>query len=213
MTTPHDPTPPPPKLSLFEAAKNIADTLAGMQNPEQERVLRWVAESLGIQLATPAPAHRLSHEAPPPSPGGGTPPPPPTDRPKDIRSFKDEKQPKSDNQYAAVVAYYYRFEAPEGQRRDTVNAEVLQESTRQSGWKRLAAPRVTLSNAMVQGYLDRTDRGEYRINTVGENLVAMTLPGGGDNGGSPARNRSGRRKAAKKVAKKAGKRTRKDRGE
>jgi hypothetical protein len=36
-----------------------------------------------------------------------------------------------------------------------------------------------LNNAKNQGYLNPAARGEYAINTVGENLVAMTLPGGG----------------------------------
>lgn len=190
------------KPTVFEAAKTVSDTIKSMDKADQERVLRWVAESLGIALAAPQPAGAPAMSQSPLSPPAT--PPPQNDRPRDIKSFKDEKQPKSDNQYAAVVAYYYRFEAPESQRRETINAETLQESTRQSGWKRLAAPRMTLNNAMAQGYLDRTDRGEYRINTVGENLVAMTLPGGGDNGGSVTRARTTKKKAAKKVAKKAG---------
>jgi hypothetical protein len=28
------------------------------------------------------------------------------------------------------------------------------------------------------GYLDSSERGKFSINSVGENLVAMTLPGG-----------------------------------
>jgi hypothetical protein len=210
MSTPQDHKTAP---NAFEAAKSIAEKLGDFEKAEQERILRWVAESLGIQLAAPMSAPQPAYHTLPPTHGGGPPPLPyPAVRPKDIKTFKEEKQPKSDNQYAAVVAYYYRFEAPEGQRRDTINAETLQESTRQSGWKRLAAPGMTLTNAMTQGYLDRVDRGEYRINTVGENLVAMTLPGGGDNGGA-ARKRGGRKRAAKKAAKKVGKKARKGGGE
>ena len=36
------------------------------------------------------------------------------------------------------------------------------------------------NNAKGAGYLDCTSRGEFTINSVGENLVAMTLPGGAD---------------------------------
>lgn len=200
------PASPPVQHSVFDAAKSIVQTLGGMKmKQEQERALRYAAEELGIALAAPGVPAPHSPQHPPTlqSAGGGA-PASPADRPKDIKSFKEEKQPKSDNQYAAVVAYYYRFEAPEGQRKDTINAEALQESTRQSGWKRLAAPRMTLSNAMAVGYLDRADRGEYKINTVGENLVAMTLPGGADNGsGGGGRLRAGRKTVSNKTSKKA----------
>ncbi len=198
------PAQPVASPSVFDAAKSIAQTLGDMKTKtEQERALRYAAEELGITLAAPSAApHHAPHHAPIPPPTGGSGPQKPlADRPKDIKSFKEEKLPKSDNQYAAVVAYYYRFEAPEGQRKETINAETLQESTRQSGWKRLAAPRNTLNNAMAVGYLDRSDRGEYKINTVGENLVAMTLPGGADNGGgSGTRSRGGRKKVAKRTS-------------
>jgi hypothetical protein len=39
-------------------------------------------------------------------------------------------------------------------------------------------PNKTLNNAKGLGYLDSPERGQFTINTVGENLVAMTLPGG-----------------------------------
>jgi len=40
-------------------------------------------------------------------------------------------------------------------------------------------PTSTLNNALRSGYLDKgSKRGTFRINAVGENLVAMTLPGG-----------------------------------
>jgi hypothetical protein len=97
----------------------------------------------------------------------------------DIKSFVAAKDPKSDNQFAATVAYYYRFEAPENQRADSITAETLQEATRLSGRNRLGDPGKTLRNAKDQGYLDAADRGAFKINSVGENLVAMTLPGQG----------------------------------
>jgi hypothetical protein len=35
----------------------------------------------------------------------------------------------------------------------------------------------TLNNAMKAGYFDRAAHGQFKLNAVGENLVAMTLPG------------------------------------
>lgn len=189
--------------NVFDSAKAIVDVLAGIQKNDQERVLRWVAESLGIQFGVPTPPP--SHHATPHLTVAGPPQPTPPVRAQDIRSFVQAKQPKSDMQFAAVVAYFYRFEAPTEQRRDSINSDCLQEATRLSGRDRLGNPNATLNNAVAQGYLDRADRGEFTISTVGENLVAMTLPGTGDNGGSGSRARSTRKRASKKAAKKKAK--------
>ncbi len=197
MTTSHD-NAPTPKRSVFESAKNIADILTGVPKVEQEQAIRWVAESLGLQLTAPSPVLLPGQLGPTAPPGGNALPATPA-RAQDIRAFVQAKQPKSDNQFAAVVAYFYRFEAATEQRRDSIDADCLQEATRLSDRDRLGNPRATLNNAVAQGYLDRAGRGDFAINTVGENLVAMTLPGSGDNGGSNTRSRGGRKKAGKKT--------------
>src|SRR6266487_5546433 len=93
----------------------------------------------------------------------------------DIKQFTDSKAPKSDQQFAAVVAHYYRFDAPPEERRETINVQVLADAARRAGRKRPG--RLTLNNAKNQGYFDSVGRGEFKLNTVGENLVAITLPG------------------------------------
>lgn len=165
----------------FDVAKKVSDELKVIPKDRQARVLRWVAETLGIESVAPtAPdtpgsppdSNRVvtdatrSHQQ-----GPGT--------SKDIRAFTVEKAPQSDNQFAAVVAYYYRFEAPVSQRKTAIGGAELQEAARLAGRRRLSNPRQTLKNAKNMGYLDNIDRGQFAINTVGENLVAMTLPGGG----------------------------------
>jgi hypothetical protein len=158
----------------FEAAKSVADLLKGMDAERQIRILRWVSESLGITQVLPQQREPASVNPMPdlrsPLPSVGA---------TDIKSFVASKDPKSDNQFAATVAYFYRFAAPQHERRDSITAEVLQEATRLAGRARLGDPGKTLRNAKDTGYLDATDRGEFKINTVGENLVAMTLPGTG----------------------------------
>lgn len=191
----------------FEAAKNIADELNSLTPEQQARVLRWVAESCGItpSLPTPAPAPAQN---PPTAPAQHTPPPAPTTA-QDIKSFITAKNPTSDNQLAAVVAYYHRFAAPEPQRKETINADDLQEACRLANRDRLGDPGKTLRNAKDYGYLDLVSRGQFGINTVGENLVAVTLPS--DGSGTP-RKRATRKKArtktkaTKKATKKASKR-------
>lgn len=200
------------KTSPFDAAKLIAENLAQFAKPEQERILRWVAEQLGIQSSGTQPGPQVSEVHPAPQVPGRPPPRAPVTQPlKDIRTFVLEKRPKSDIQYAAVVAYYFRFEAPPDQRRDTIGAGVLEESARQVGRKRFSRARKVLADAMSRGYLDREDLGEYRINTVGENLVAMTLPGGSEDNASRSQSPARKRKTSPKPVRNAVRRTRKPR--
>jgi len=163
----------------FDIAKGIFDQLKDLPVERQQRLLRWIAEGLGVSpVGAPAGSPHLGGNAPPevamqPPSGSGA-------GSTDIKSFIATKSPKSDQQFAAAVAYYYRFEAPPAERRDSLNGEVLQEAARLAGRKRPANPRVTLNNAKAAGYLDSSSPGEFTINSVGENLVAMTLPGGAD---------------------------------
>lgn len=108
-------------------------------------------------------------------------------------------------QFAAVVAYYYRFEAKPDEQLESISADVLQNAARLANRHRLSRPRQTLINAKQQGYLDQVDRGQYRINSVGENLVAMTLPGTEAPAAPSGRTRTaktGRKKVSPKKARK-----------
>lgn len=188
----------------FDVAKSLFDHLRPLDRERQQRILRWVAESLEITLHV-KPTGSLAVAEPPPSGEQPQIPSSPQTRESqgaDIRTFVDNKSPKSDVQFAAVVAYYYRFEAPQADRRETITSELLQASSRLTGRKRLDKPNTTLNNAKNLGYLDSAGRGEFRINTVGENLVAMTLPSGqgeAPSGGSsqrPPRKRTGKKRSA-----------------
>lgn len=119
---------------------------------------------------------------------------------RDICNRFGVHEQKSDNQFAAAVAYYYKFEAPEASRKDTITAEDLVEACRMVQRKRPSSPAQVLINTLAQGLLDKSERGQYRLNSVGENLVAMVLPGQ-DGGGS------GTKRTAKKPAKKKAKRS------
>jgi hypothetical protein len=88
-----------------------------------------------------------------------------------IRDFVAAKNPKNDNQFVAVVAYCFRFEAPPGQRKEFITSDDLQEACRQAGRERLKNPISTLNNAHCVGLLDRTKVGEFTVNAVGENTT------------------------------------------
>lgn len=66
-------------------------------------------------------------------------------------------------------------------------------------------PYQTLSNAHNLGLLDRgSEKGMFTINTVGENLVAMTLPDG-SSGAKPGKKRPGKKAGGERSAKKTAK--------
>jgi len=158
--------------NVFDAAKAVAELLKGLEKDRQAQVLRWVAEDLKISVNLATGVQGEDIRATPPmadfTPGVQL---------KDIKTFAESKSPKSDTQFAAVVAYYYRFEAPPDDRKGTISATLLQEAARLVGRKRFPKPGDTLNNAKKQGYLDSAGHGAFKINSVGENLVAMTLPG------------------------------------
>ena len=147
----------------LDAAKMIVVALKGLQKNQQERAIRYASETLGLSTAQPvqpnAPAHVVE-----PSPTGHQ-PDHSAKRAVDIKQFSESKSPKSDNQFAAVVAYYYRFEAPVEQRRDSIDDAVLRDAARLVVRKRPS--RMTLNNAKNRGYLDAIGGGNFRINTVG----------------------------------------------
>jgi len=180
----------------FDIGKAIFDQLKDLPPERQQRVLRWVAEGLGVpQTAIAAqPLQRSGVQNSPPAPQlgqpGGT-------SGTDIKTFIANKAPKSDQQFAAAAAYYYRFEAPPAERRESIDGDLLQEAARLAGRNRFGSPRATLNNTKKAGYLDSTTPGVFTINSVGENLVAMTLPGG-EAGARQAKKPRAKKKKAKK---------------
>lgn len=150
----------------LEAVRTVVDALQGFEADDQRRILRWAQEKLGLVTTAGRVAVASAEELQPSILGT-----------RDIRSFLDEKRPASDIHFAAAVAYFYAFEAPVSERKQDISASDLQEAARMAGRERLTRPIVTLHNAVKSGYLNKgPDRGSFRINTVGENLVAMAMP-------------------------------------
>lgn len=152
----------------LEAVREISQILEKFEPDEKARIVRWVLEKTGIAPTESLSATHGHHPIPLGTSGGS----------KDIRSFVTSKSPNSDNQFAAVVGYYYAFEAAPTESKKTITSADLIDACRKAGRARLGDPVKTLSNAHSMGYFDKVGRGEYKLNTVGENLVAMTLPAG-----------------------------------
>ncbi|MCR9232184.1 MAG: hypothetical protein NXI29_14330 [bacterium] len=191
----------------LEAVRTLVGTLEPFEPKTQVRIIRWACEKLGVNF--PA-----SHSSDIVNQGGGqklnkvdgqlTPPAAHGHRGLDIKSFIAEKDPSSNNEFAACVAYYYRFEAPAGAEKEAINGDDLLDACRLAGRNRLSSPNQTLINAHTSGLVDKAEeRGKYIISTVGENLVAMTLPSDGT--AKRAMSAGGKKRAKAKAAKKTSK--------
>jgi hypothetical protein len=179
----------------FDAVRTIVNTLESFGPDDQNRILRWAAEKLGLSQ----PPKSAGHQTPDPTLGRQADLPRPSPGAINIKSFVASKKPKSDSQFAAVVAYYHRFEAPE--KKDSITKADLLDACRQANYQRPPAPGQTLRNAVNAGLLDKAERGAFSVNSVGENLVAVTLPGEGTSPVDAPLARRPRRKRAKNAPK------------
>ena len=190
------------KVDDLEAVRILAETLQPFTSEDRERIIRWAREKLGMTAGVaPAPATRppISVDTPRDSAvavsQGGV----------DIKTFVTEKAPKSDVHFAATVAYFYQFKSPESQRKDSITKEDLVKACREVQRKQPKVPAQVLVNAYHDGLFDRGGKGSYKLNSVGENLVAMALPGTNDTAKAPKRTRKAATRKAqpkKKVARK-----------
>ena len=173
MTTPPDKTP-----DEFDALRTVIQTVAAFSPEVQKWILLQAAGKIGIAVAGGGmgDTNRESGTVVGEGSGGNK----PDNIPVDIKTFTRSKNPKNDIQFATVVAYYYRFEAKEEERKTSINGDDLEEACRQVNWKRLNRPSMTLVNTANAGLLNKAGNGSYTINAVGENLVAMTLPSGSE---------------------------------
>jgi len=162
----------------LQAVRDLVDALQPFDDIERDRIIRWAREKLG--MGVPASIGAPSVGAPTleaASSSGGA--PPSLEAAQDISSFIAKKDPKSDVHFAAAVAYYYQFLAPASERKAAITREDLIDACRKATRRRPKTPAQVLVNAYHQGFLDRGERGQYRLNSVGENLVAMVLPSDG----------------------------------
>jgi hypothetical protein len=164
----------------IEAIHVVLGALEALQPPVRQAVLEYVLKRLKLPVpfaGTPIPA---------PQPVIGTvdevpAPPAAVDDSRStgavhIRTFKDEKKPRSANEMAALVAYYLENLASE--RKKTVNTKDIETYFKIANFPLPGQVRVTLPNAKAAGYFDPAGDGEYRLNAIGHNLVVHSMPRG-----------------------------------
>jgi hypothetical protein len=157
----------------LNAISAIIKALDGLEGETIQRVFDYVLGRLSITRTTP-----FSKSTPVSVVASGhtnleaT----PTMRRASIRDLKEEKNPESSNQMAALVAYYLSEIAPEGEGKMAISSSDLEKYFKQAGFKLPRSIPQTLPNATAAGYFDAEGNGKYRLNAVGYNLIAHGLP-------------------------------------
>ncbi len=186
----------------LKAIKTISEALAPLDAEARERALSYAMQHLGIgapPLLSGRSVDQLEREAiPSPEGVGSSPSIEPPSRVSDIRSLKEQKRPSTDVEMATLTAYYLRHLAPKEERKEEIGTEDIEKYFVQADYPLPSDKRYTLPNAKKAGYLESASRGKYKMNSVGHNLVAHSMP----------RTESGTEAKAKKMAaRKTGKKT------
>jgi len=186
------------------AIKAVAEALQPLGDAARCHVIAYVSEALGIATTPASPADLVpGHERLPVEPVAMMNEPTALSAlPSDIRSLKEQKQPRSANEMAALVAYYVSEMLPSDERRPVVTSADIDKYFKQANYRLPGRVAQTLPDAARAGYFDVVDRGQYRLNPVGYNLVVHGLPSAGADGTS--RSPRSRKTTKKATAKKAG---------
>ena len=101
----------------LEAVRAVIEAISDFEAADQERILRWAREKVGLaveQPTRPPPGVHPPATLEPAHHHLGTSP----SRKTDIKSFVESKTPQNDTQFTAVVAYYHQFEVPDEDKKD-----------------------------------------------------------------------------------------------
>ncbi|TMQ26355.1 MAG: hypothetical protein E6K65_15260 [Nitrospirae bacterium] len=162
------------------AIKAVLSALAPLSEKAQVSVLEYVTKrlelpvGLGLQIPTLHPGPPLQEL------------PPIQTTPAHIKDLKSQKKPRSANEMAAIVAYYLSNSAPADKRKATINQKDIETFFKIAEFPLPEQVRATLPNAKNAGYFDLAGDGEYKLNAVGHNLVAHSMPRGSGSAGKPA---------------------------
>lgn len=178
----------------IEAIRTVLSALEPLDAAARESVLDYVCKRLNIQRAAPLSLSTTPQINPPSI--AATPVHPAASQQVHIKDFKEEKQPRTAIEMAALVAYYLENLAPGGDRKDSVGPEDLDTYFKIAEFKLPAQQRFTLVNARNAGYFDLVGGGKYKLNAVGHNLVVHSMPRKG-NAGSTARKRATKKRKQK----------------
>lgn len=160
------------KKSLGQAIDEVVQAIEALDESSRLTAVKAACEHLNLPLGLP-----VTHA---PTPPGQTTPPTPGSPPAhvtiDIRSLKESKSPGNAVEMACVVAYYLENHAPEKEKRSEILRKDIEKYFKQADFPLPKVPGQVVLDAKAAGYLDSAGRGKYKLNPVGHNLVAHTLP-------------------------------------
>jgi hypothetical protein len=167
----------------LQAMQQVIKALESLDSDARTRVLTYVFQRLHLSLANHNPL-TTSPEMSSPSmlPISDIPQAAAGVTVADIRSLKEAKQPKSDNQMATLVAYYLKEVAPVNDRKEVISQEDIEKYFKQAGFPLPNRLSMTLVNCKNAGYFDSAGVGLYKLNPVGHNLVAHGMPSSSGDG-------------------------------
>ena len=169
------------KLTLGQAIDQIIDALDSLEQDARQTAIDAACSHLGIQprVGSPSPpAQRPSVSSMFSQPSQKVSQPKGTQKTEidDIRTLKEQKNPKSAKQMACVVAYYLKELVADSEKKETVSNQDLEKYFKQAGFKLPKVISQVLPDAKASGYFESVGKGNYKLNAVGYNLVAHTLP-------------------------------------
>ncbi|HMJ43618.1 MAG TPA: hypothetical protein VK522_15210 [Pseudolabrys sp.] len=179
----------------LQAIKTLQETLGPLSSEVRARVIDYVFRVLGISGGAPAASLPPLAAVAPPVPIAIQ-PSSPLHATGDILSLKEEKGPTTGTQMIAVVAYYLAHLAPPHERKDFITTDEIQKYFVQAKYPMPGSLAQALVNAKNAGYLDFLEKGKYRLNSVGYNLVAHKMPQGK---AASRQNARGKKKPAKRA--------------
>lgn len=158
------------KATLGQAIDSMIEALEPLDIVSRQTAVNAVCAHLGLESSI---KNSSSEESTPLKPDNNN----SSNLVIDIRTFKDQKNPKTAVQMACLVAYYLQELAPQNERKETINSTDLTKYFKQAGYKLPKAIPQLLPDARVAGYFESAPgKGEYSLNAVGYNLVAHNLP-------------------------------------
>ena len=162
------------KHTLGQAIDRIIEALEPLESQARQTAINAACSHLGIQVVgvenNQKPGKGSPSETPVVNPVG------PGIKQIDIRTLKEQKNPKSAAQMACLVAYYLQELAPQGDQKNTITAADLTKYFKQAGFKLPKRIEQLLPDSRSAGYFDSAPgKGEYSLNAVGYNLVAHSL--------------------------------------
>jgi hypothetical protein len=164
------------KKSLGQAIDTLIDALESLDDSSRLIVVKAACEHLNIHLESSG--MRAATPLTPPTPNVSPAQESGTIKSKitDIRSLKDSKKPSNAIEMVCLVAYYLENHAPEKEKKSEILRTDVEKYFKQASFPLPKVPEQVLTNAKAAGYFDSVGHGKYKLNPVGHNLVAHSLP-------------------------------------